>query len=49
MSLNSNLNKLKSMTLSLEVAKFQLQQLTVNDNTSAYNNWLNDAEIMQNT
>ena len=49
MSLNSNLNQLKSMTVSLEGTKFQLKPVTVNDITSAYINWLNDAEIMQHT
>ncbi len=49
MSLNSNLNQLKSMTVSLEGTKFRLKSLTVDDITSAYINWLNDAEIMQHT
>ena len=37
------------MTVSLEGTKFQLKAVTVNDITSAYINWLNDAEIMQHT
>ena len=49
MSLNSNLNQLKSMTVSLEGTKFQLKPVNVNDITTAYINWLNDAEIMQHT
>ena len=49
MSLNSNLDQLKLMTVSLEGTKFQLKSVTVNDITSAYINWLNDAEIMQHT
>ena len=49
MSLNSNLNQLKSMTVSLEETKFQLKSLTVKDITSAYIHWLNDEEIMQHT
>ena len=49
MSLNSNLNQLKLMTVSLEGTKFQLKPVNVNDITSAYINWLNDAEIMQHT
>ena len=47
--LNSNLNQLKSMTVSLEGTKFQLKPVTVNDITLAFINWLNDAEIMQHT
>ena len=49
MSLNSNLKQLKSMTVSLEGTKFQLKPVTVNDITSAYIDWLNDAVIMQHT
>ena len=49
MSLNSNLNQLKSMTVPLEGTKFQLKPVNVNDITSAYIKWLNDKEIMQHT
>ena len=49
MSLNSNLNQLNPTNVSLEETKFQLKPVTVNDITSAYVNWLNDAEIMQHT
>ena len=49
MSLNSNLNQLKSMTVLLEGTKFQLKPIKVSDITSAYINWLNDAEIMEHT
>lgn len=37
------------MTVSLEGTKFQLKPLAVDDITSAYIDWLNDAEIMQHT
>ncbi len=49
MSLNSNLNQLKSMTVSLEGTNFQLKPLTVSDITPAYVDWLNDAEIVEHT
>lgn len=49
MSLNSKLNQLKAITVSLDRTEFQLKRVTDNDITSAYINWLNDDGIMQHT